>query len=157
MNEDNIKRLIINAQDIVKDMTDETLKVKAFELAFNQLANQSKEQVNDQEEHKPTSAKKGMSIKEFFLKHNAKADTDKVLVFGYFLEKHKAYESFNMADIRQCYFEAKEKIPLNISDKMNMNLSKGLFMLAPKKKAGKRTVILTRTGEEYVQNKLLKH
>jgi len=155
MTENNIKDALVKAQDAVKDIKDEALRVKAFELVFNQLTQNRAS--SDPTNVVVNSRVKTMSIKEFLLQHTVKSETEKALVFGYFLEKYKQFDSFTMADLKQCYFEAKEVIPPNVSDKIFMNISRGLFMEAPEKKGGKRSIVLTASGEEYVLTKLSKN
>ena len=75
---------------------------------------------------------------------------DLVVVFGYYLEKTAGLASFTVADINNCYYEAKLESS-NTSQMVIQNIKKG-FLMAAKVKGDKQrqAFMLTRTGEEYV-------
>jgi hypothetical protein len=95
---------------------------------------------------------KRLSIKEFVLSKNPKNDTDKTLIICYFLEKNKCIIPFNIRDIESGYRNAKEPLPKNLGDKVQMNIKKGFLMLAKNKKDDLLAWELTSSGEKYVEN-----
>jgi hypothetical protein len=102
---------------------------------------------------KPAVEIKKLSIKEFILGRNTKDDQQKTtLAIGYFLEKFKNYDSFNIKDIEQGFRDAKIKPPQNINDKVNKNIAKGFIMETEGKKDNKKAWVLTATGEGIMDN-----
>jgi len=96
-------------------------------------------------------ATKKLSIKEFILQKKPKSDVEKVLVMGYYLEKQDHLECFNVDDLRTAYVKAKEPIPDNINDKINLNIKKGLITEYPERKESKKAYHLTSTGEKFIE------
>lgn len=99
---------------------------------------------------------KGMSVKEFLLTKKTKDDVQKTLCIGYYLEKFENAESFNASDVESCFRKAKEQVPTNINDKINMNIKKGFIMDSKEKKNNKKAWTLTSTGEAEVESNLTK-
>jgi len=93
---------------------------------------------------------KKTSIGEFIRQLEVKKHMDLVVVFGYYLEKTAGLASFTVADINNCYYEAKLESS-NTSQMVIQNIKKG-FLMAAKVKGDKQrqAFMLTRTGEEYV-------
>lgn len=87
------------------------------------------------------------SPKEFLLNKNPKDDVQKTFYLGYFLEKEKGKENFSVDDLKEAFRAAKIPLPQNIHDKVNKNISKGLFMDGGLVD-GKKTWMLTATGEQ---------
>ena len=100
---------------------------------------------------KPKLTEKPLSIKEFIISKKPKGNTQKTLTICYFLEKHKGMETFNSTDLKQCFKDAKEKIPKNISDTVYKNIEQGLIA-EDKSEAKGRVLYLTNTGEKFVEN-----
>ena len=98
-----------------------------------------------------TRISKPQSVAELFSQKQPRTDLERTLVAGYFLETEEGVESFNADDLSQCFIRAKERLPANINDAVNKNISKGLIMDSPEKKGGKKAWMLTRTGEGFVQ------
>lgn len=84
-------------------------------------------------------------------KGNPSTHTDITMVWSYWLSKKKGLPCYNVNDIEDCYFEARIPRPSNTHQFMNENQGKGLLMPTPEKKDGKKAWIITRTGEEYVE------
>jgi len=95
------------------------------------------------------SLAKGLSAAQFFKKATLKSDVDRVLMAGYFLEKHNGADSFTTAEITDTIRQAKIKPPANPSDSVAKNIKKGLMMSAGDKE-GKKAFVLTSDGEEVV-------
>lgn len=100
------------------------------------------------------SKHKKSSAKEFLKTKQLKTDTQKVLVFGYFLEYMEGMESFNVSDLEEAFRSAKEKIPTNINDAVNKNIARGFLMETREKKDSRKAWCLTSTGEGFVQSDL---
>ncbi|MBI3859549.1 MAG: hypothetical protein HY296_04840 [Thaumarchaeota archaeon] len=95
---------------------------------------------------------KPYSIKEFVIARNPNNDTKKTLAIGYFLEKYENLPSFNIRDLETGFRNAKEKVPLNMNDKVNGNIRNGHVMEAEELKDGLTAWTLTSTGERFVEN-----
>lgn len=98
--------------------------------------------------------KKKLSIKEFLISKRPSDDVKRSLVIGYFFEKFEGFESFNADDLRGGFEKAREKKPLNINDKINLNKGKGYLDEASDKRDGKKAWYLTSSGENFVERDL---
>jgi len=86
---------------------------------------------------------KKTSVGEFIRQLEVKKHMDLVVAFGYYQEKIAGLASFTVADINNCYYEAK----LESSN----NIKKGYMMPANEKgDKGRQAFVLTRSGEDYV-------
>lgn len=99
---------------------------------------------------------KRSSAREFLMTKVPKADTQKVLALGYFLEYIEGLGSFNATDLDAAFRSAKEKPPKNINDAVNKNITRGFLMEAAEKKDSKKAWCLTATGEQFIENGLKK-
>lgn len=99
--------------------------------------------------------RKVLSVREFVQRVGAKRHADKVLAFGYYLERYGGNKEFTAADINNLYYEAKLETS-NTSQAIIGLIKKGFVMDAPgqKKGAGKKRYLLTQTGEQHVENRL---
>jgi hypothetical protein len=98
------------------------------------------------------AASRKMSIKEFLLERAASDDVQKTLAIGYFLETQEGMSSFNKTDLEKGFRAAKETVPANINDKVNMSIKNGHMMDAAEKKNSLKAWNLTSSGEKYLQN-----
>ncbi len=112
--------------------------------------------INENLSNKNIENKKKKSLKEFLLEKNEeknlKNDVQKTLAIGYYLENNGNMESFNVEDIRNGFFKAREKIPKNIPDKILLNIKKGHLMESDEKKDNLKSYVLTSLGESYVES-----
>lgn len=93
-----------------------------------------------------------MSLAEFVrTKGNPSRNTDRAIIFSYWLHHRENVTSYNINDIRKCYSDARITPPNNLTDTMNLNQGKGYLMHVSEKKDGKKTWVITQTGEEYVE------
>ena len=99
---------------------------------------------------------KKLTIKEFVLEKNLKGDVQKTLTVAYYIEKYEKMISVNVDDLAKYFRLAKEPLPSNLNDKINMNIRKGHMTEAEEKKDGKKAWYLTSTGENYVEQELKK-
>lgn len=99
---------------------------------------------------------KKTSVGEFIRQLEVKKHMDLVVAFGYYLEKTAGLGSFTVADINNCYYEAKLESS-NTSHMVIQNIKKGLLMPAKGKgDKGRQAFVLTRTGEDHVSKFTLK-
>lgn len=97
---------------------------------------------------------KKLSVKEFLLSKKISGDVERTLVIGYYLEKYLGYSSFNIAEIKKGFQDAKEPLPKNLSDQIQKNIAKGRIMSASEEKNDLKAFIITSTGEKFVENDL---
>ena len=96
--------------------------------------------------------KKKLSLKEFLLSKNPTDDVKKTLAIAYYLEKYDGLSLFNINDLEGAFEHAKEKKPININDKVNMNIRNGYMEKSSEKKDSRKAWYVTNTGEAFVQN-----
>jgi len=84
-------------------------------------------------------------------KGNPQKHTDVMAVFAYWLFKVEKMESFNVKDIVECYNRTRRTKPSNPNQIINQNVATHLFAEATEKKDGYKAWVITRTGEQYVE------
>jgi hypothetical protein len=90
---------------------------------------------------------KDESIAEFLEHLPSKTHQDKILAFGYFLEKNRSTDSFSVKEINDCYDEVKEA-KSNTAQYFTILVKSGLIMKAKNQPPGSATqYVLTRKGE----------
>ena len=102
----------------------------------------------------PGKTKKGgkkLSVKEFIIEKKPSDDVQKTLVIGYYLEHFEGMDKFNVRDLTEEFGLAREQLPTNINDKVNVNIAKGHLMAAKEKKNKLKAWYLTNTGEKIVE------
>lgn len=104
---------------------------------------------------KSTSTKR-LSLGEFLSSADPGSKVDTAIVIGYYLENYRDFDIFNVPDLESNFRRAKESSPANINDTVNQAVKRDMMMETNKKKNSKKAWVLTNTGEEYVENKLLK-
>lgn len=97
-------------------------------------------------------ATKKLSIKEFLISKNLANDVQRTLAIAYYFEKYEDYQSFNAQDIKKGFKLAKEPSPVNVNDKINLNIKRGFLMEADDKKESTKAWVLTNTGVKFVEN-----
>lgn len=129
---------------------------KAFvEEKFKELLNLGGQAAEKREKapgEQITQTEKPMSLGEFMNRINPKSHGDKILVFGYYLEKIKGYESFNLDDIEKCYQDARLPKTKNFSPYITHLIRQGYLMDSEQKKDNKKAWKLTKNGIDYVEN-----
>jgi len=100
----------------------------------------------------PNRHKKKLSIREFIRNKDPKNDVQKTLIMGYYLEKYENMPFFNINDVKKCFKDAREKIPQNVADKIQINIKKGHLMDYEEKKDNLKAYNLTNSGEDYIDN-----
>lgn len=93
---------------------------------------------------------KEKSFMEFYLEYKSKTATDKTLVVMDFLEKMRGKKEATTKDISEAFREVREKVPLNISDKIQMLHKKG-FVMPGEIINGLRGWTITRKGLMYLE------
>lgn len=127
-----------------KQISDLEARVQKLELALSSAATPVK------------SKSKKISAKEFMLTKTLKTDVQRVLALCYYLELNEEMKSFNVHDIETVFRLAKVKLPSNINDAVNKNISKGYMMEAAERKDTKKAWTLTSSGETFVESELSK-
>lgn len=103
------------------------------------------------EQQAKTETKRGLSIKEFILSKEPTSEPQKVLTMGYFLEKHTGKAEFTSEDIEEAYRQAREPLPINLSETIAKNVRKGHIMEGKVKIEGKKIWTLTSSGLRAVE------
>lgn len=101
---------------------------------------------------------KQLSISEFVRRLGIKKHTEIVLSFGYYLEKYSGVTKFTPADINKCYYDAKMESS-NTSQMIIQNIRRSYIMQAKSdhgENTAKKGYVLTKSGEEFIDNKLAK-
>ena len=101
-------------------------------------------------------SKDQLSINEFLNTKKLGDDVKRTLAIAYWLDSFEDMESFNSSDLASSFRSAKFKIPLNINDKINMNVKSGRLAEEKKKKNGKKAWYITNSGVQFVETKLNK-
>lgn len=120
-------------------------KLEELEKRLDKLEGVPRKQVNEG---------KVLSLKEFILNKKPSDDIQKTLVIGYYLEHYSGEKSFNVRDLVEGFRSARESVPGNVNNKVNINISKGHMMDAREKKDKLKAWVLTNTGEKFVDNEL---
>ncbi len=94
---------------------------------------------------------KKLSITEFLGMKMPSSDVQKTLVIAYYLEKYENSSSFNVDDIKSHFRLARQPLPQNVNDKININIKKGYIMDAEEKKDSKKAWLVTNSGLEVVE------
>lgn len=94
---------------------------------------------------------KKTSMAEFLKLKSPKSHGDKILVFGYYLEKVDGQSSFNVNDVEKCYTQARIPKTKNFPQYIAQLIRDGYLMDAEDKKDNKKAWILTDTGLKYVE------
>lgn len=130
-------------REIKQKLKDFEERLSVLEKLFEERGDEIKEQ-------------KMISIGEFMMKAKPQTDIQRTLVVAYFLENMVGKSPFNKKDIEETFKKAKVPVPKNINLCVYKNIQHG-FLMEHKKKQGKlKTWSLTRTGEEFVDNKIKK-
>jgi len=95
---------------------------------------------------------KKLSAGEFLKKASHKNQTDRALVFGYYVERMTSQPRFTTTELGTLGLETKHPFS-NISDAVARLVSRGLMMSSGEKE-NQRAYALTASGEEYVESML---
>lgn len=106
--------------------------------------------LGDRSDSNTTLGLKEMSVREFILGKKLSGDVQKTLAIAYYLEKYQGVTSFNVEDLAHYFQLAKEPVPQNLNDKINMNIKKGHVMESKEKKDNKKAWVITNSGENFI-------
>lgn len=84
-------------------------------------------------------------------KGNPEKHTDVVAIFAYWNFKKEGLEAFNVKDIINAYDKTRRPKPSNPNQIINQNVSTHIFAEAKEKKDNLKAWVITRTGENYVE------
>ncbi len=101
----------------------------------------------------PLHSDKQISAKEFLLLKQPVSEWEKTLALAGHLEQVMKINPFNTEDLANAFRTAREKLPTNLNDVINKNVSKGYLMEVKEKKDNKKAWLLTATGERYLETK----
>jgi hypothetical protein len=99
------------------------------------------------------SGGKTLSPKEFILERKPSSDVEAVFLLACYAEFVRNLTSFGVEDIRNLFQESRMRVPVNVNEAINKNVTKGLFTIAPQEKNGKKAWIVTLTGEQRFRKK----
>ena len=99
----------------------------------------------------PQVKKKKLSLREFILLKNPADDVQRTLCIGYYLENYDGLSCFNKKDLEEGLRRAKEKVPPNVNDKVNLNIKKGFMDEAGEEKDNLKAWVLTNSGLKEVE------
>jgi hypothetical protein len=109
----------------------------------------------EQGANRPTDvagSRKPTSVGEFLRSKGPKSGPEKTVVVAYHIEKLSGKGPFTLADIRLGFVQAKEPLPVNSRDLVHKAIKRGWMMETQgKKQDGFRTLVLTNTGEQFVE------
>jgi hypothetical protein len=125
-------------------------RVNALEQRVSDLESKFSSNPKIESEESNANSKK-LSVKEFVLAKKPAGDVQKTLVISHYLEKHENMESVNVDDLAKYFRLAKEPVPGNLNDKINMNIRKGHMTEAAEKKENKKAWVVTNTGEQFIE------
>ena len=150
-------RIVRDGAEFEAEGTEEFVRDMLRRFEGEADSNESKTSNSESSENILSESSKRLSVREFLQKFGAKRHADRIVAFGYYLEKYLDKKEFTAADINNLYYEAKLETS-NTSQGIINGIKRGLLMEAPgqKKRAGKKRYTLTQTGEEFVEKKLLK-
>ncbi|MEW6002147.1 MAG: nucleotidyl transferase AbiEii/AbiGii toxin family protein [Nitrospirota bacterium] len=94
---------------------------------------------------------KKISLVDFLKSKNPKSHGDKILVFGYYLEKFMGEASFNLSDIEKCYAQARIPKTKNFAPYITQLIRDGYLTDAEEKKDNKKAWGLYDKGLKYVE------
>lgn len=94
------------------------------------------------------------SLAEFLERLPSRTHQDKILAFGYYLEKVRSMPSFGVKEINDCYDEVKEA-KSNSAQYMVLLIKSGLIMKAKNTgQGGASQYVLTRKGESTIKSQV---
>ncbi|MFA5199360.1 MAG: hypothetical protein WC442_00415 [Candidatus Omnitrophota bacterium] len=122
-------------------------RVEALERKIEALGNTtSLGHIGNSEKPKKTT------LREFLNLRKPANDVMKTLGIVYFLEKFEGIESVNREDLETAFEKAKERRPLNINDKIYMNIKNGHIAEHSVKKNNLKSWYITGSGETFVES-----
>lgn len=101
-----------------------------------------------------TRSRDKLSVNEFLNLKKPGDDVKRTLAIAYWLDINEGVGSFNSSDLSSAFRAAKLKMPLNINDKINMNVKNGHLAEEKKKRNGKKAWYITNSGIQFVESEL---
>jgi len=98
----------------------------------------------------------GEAINEFLVRLDLKSHTDRFVAVAYYLLHRKGQLTLNIRHLEQAYTLARETKPKNFSDVAGWCAKRGFFAETGAKVEGLKEWQITKTGEAYVGEELLK-
>lgn len=148
MERKNIPDLVRQAIDLVGDV-DEPYRSIAFGVIFEKLLEESRIL-------KPSEAREALQLEEFLASLNLRSHTDRCVAIGYYLLHSEEELYFNTKDIIEAYTLSRMPRPTNPTNVADWCAKKGYYTTAISKKEGLKAWSITRKGEEYVKQNLMR-
>ncbi len=96
--------------------------------------------------------RKSLAIREFLREKKPRTSVERTLTVAYYLEQHQQVDGFTVDEVEGGFRSAKEPAPSNTHAFINQNIKNGHIMECKQKKNGRKTFVLTSSGEELVEN-----
>lgn len=164
METEKLKSIINQAQEAVKDITDESLKKIAFQKILDTLlipthtssvpTPMKPQAPSTQSFTSPLSGSKPLlseSISEFVHSTNQKSHFNIVLAMAYHFH-YKEVGDFNIEDIHSAYEKCLIPKPKNATDIINQNIRKSAITKVDRAKDDKQAYHITKQGIEYIDS-----
>jgi len=135
--------------EIEVESSDKDFVVQKFEEHVKQFAERPAVMPAMKVSTKTELAGKDLSLQEFINQVAPSSGPEYVVTIGYFLEKYQQVPGFTSAQVKTEFQRAKFQHP-NPTDALLKARGAGRVMEGPEK----GTFVLTRTGEQWVENKL---
>lgn len=145
--ENYVREIKAYSDDLIKEVSLKSKTIGAVPVISRSQPNES-EKVYVAVSEKTV---KEESIVEFLEQLPNKTHQDKILAFGYYLEKNRRLDSFGVKEINDCYEEVKEA-KSNTAQYLALLVKSGLIMKAKNVgPGGSSQYTLTRKGESVIQ------
>lgn len=138
-------------------LSNSLLKLRTLGAVTPTMTTRVESQDSQNKESRPLtddSSLKEESLAEFLERLPNKTHQDKILAFGYYLEKVRSMASFGVKEINDCYDEVKEA-KSNSAQYMVLLIKSGLIMKAKNTgQGGASQYVLTRKGEQTIKSQV---
>lgn len=94
----------------------------------------------------PAAIEKPLSPGEFFAARNWSTEVDKVVLAGYFLERHLATPNYGVQEVRECLMRAKIGPPKNVNLALFQAVQRSWMMEVQREKQDGKAWELTQNG-----------
>lgn len=152
MNEQEVRKKIEQAKEIVSgDPADPFTRI-AFEVVFRKLLEEEGESMR--QVGKPSAVVPKIQINELLASKSLKSHMDKVEAIAWHFLRQGSEDSVTRKDIFDAYGKARAQKPQNLTDVTNSSVRRGHLIDAPEKKDGQKAWSITPTGERYIEERL---
>lgn len=143
------RRLVVDLNEFVKTL-DENIRAPAFQFLLGASHPDARSGVTTPVLTARTAENRDVSPQELIRQSKVSSGIAKAEVLGYWLEMHRAKESFSSGDLKEAFAYAREPAPRNASDVVAKLASTGKLM-ATEKSGAVQYYRLTRTAIDEVR------